>query len=129
MTMAGVKAWLRADPMRGRALMHENRSYVFFRELDGEGPIGAAGVALTPRRSLAVDTKYVALGLPVFVTVPDLAAPEGQPFRRLMIAQDVGSAIRGKERGDIFWGSGDAAGEIAGRTRHKARFVLLLPNR
>jgi membrane-bound lytic murein transglycosylase A len=128
MTMAGVKAWLRADPMRGRALMHENRSYVFFRELEGEGPIGAADVALTPGRSLAVDPEYVALGLPVFVTA-ELETPEGQPFRRLMIAQDVGSAIRGKERGDIFWGSGDAAGEIAGRTRHKARFVLLLPNR
>jgi membrane-bound lytic murein transglycosylase A len=114
--------------MRGRALMHENRSYVFFRELEGEGPIGAADVALMPGRSLAVDPEYVALGLPVFVTA-ELETPEGQPFQRLMIAQDVGSAIRGKERGDIFWGSGDAAGEIAGRTRHKARFVLLLPNR
>jgi peptidoglycan lytic transglycosylase A len=129
MTMAGLKAWLGADPERGRALMHENRSYVFFRELEGDGPIGAEGVALTPGRSLAVDTEYVGLGTPVFVTAQDLASEQGQPFRRLMIAQDVGSAIRGPERGDIFWGSGEDAGGIAGSTRHRARFVLLLPNR
>ena len=133
MTMAGVKAWLRADPLRGRALMAENRSYVFFRELpEGEGadgPLGAQGVALTPGRSLAVDAAYYALGTPVFVTAPELATAEGTPFRRLMIAQDVGSAIRGPERGDIFWGSGEAAGAIAGSTRHAARLVLLLSNR
>jgi len=133
LTMAGVKAWLRADPMRGRALMHENRSYVFFRELAGEegrdGPLGAQGVALTAGRSLAVDAAYHTLGTPVFVTATGLATPEGQPFRRLMVAQDVGSAIRGPERGDIFWGSGEAAGAIAGSTRHAARFVVLLPNR
>jgi membrane-bound lytic murein transglycosylase A len=131
MTMAGVKAWLRADPDRGRALMHENRSYVFFRERDGgegqDGPIGAQGVALTPGRSLAVDASYHKLGLPVFVTVPELAGEGGAPFRRLMIAQDVGSAIRGPQRGDIFWGSGEAAGSIAGRTRHEATFHVLLP--
>jgi len=133
MTMAGVKAWLHADRDRGRALMHENRSYVFFRELAGEegrdGPLGAQGAALTPGRSLAVDAAYHALGTPVFVTVTDLATPEGQPFRRLMIAQDVGSAIRGPERGDIFWGSGEAAGAIAGSTRHAARFHVLVPKR
>jgi membrane-bound lytic murein transglycosylase A len=133
LTMAGVKAWLRADPMRGRGLMQENRSYVFFRELAGEegrdGPLGAQGVVLTAGRSLAVDAAYHALGTPVFVTATGLAAPEGQAFRRLMVAQDVGSAIRGPERGDIFWGSGEAAGAIAGSTRHGARFVVLLPNR
>ena len=69
------------------------------------GPVGAEGVALTPGRSLAVDAAYHALGTPIFVTAPELATPEaGKPFRRLMIAQDVGSAIRGPERGDIFWG-------------------------
>jgi membrane-bound lytic murein transglycosylase A len=130
MTMEGVKAWLRADPKRGRALMHENRSYVFFRELKGsegrDGPIGAQGVALTPGRSLAVDTAYHKLGLPIFVAAPDLATQGGKPFRRLMVAQDVGSAIRGRERGDIFWGSGDAAGAVAGRTRYPAKFHVLL---
>jgi membrane-bound lytic murein transglycosylase A len=107
--------------------MHENRSYVFFREIEGDGPIGAQGVALSPGRSLAVDTEYHRLGLPLFVTVSDLAAPDGKPFRRLMVAQDVGSAIRGPERGDIFFGSGEEAGAVAGRTRHEAKFYVLLP--
>jgi membrane-bound lytic murein transglycosylase A len=110
--------------------MEENRSYVFFRELDAEegrdGPRGAQGVSLTPGRSLAVDTAYHWLGVPVFVTAEDLVT-EGQPFRQLMIAQDVGSAIRGPERGDIFWGTGEDAGAIAGSTRHSARFCVLLP--
>jgi membrane-bound lytic murein transglycosylase A len=130
MSMAAVKAWLKCDEARGRALMEENRSYVFFRELDAEegrdGPRGAQGVALTPGRSLAVDTAYHRLGLPVFVTAAELVT-EGKPFRRLMIAQDVGSAIRGPERGDIFWGTGEGAGAIAGSTRHAARFAVLLP--
>lgn len=131
MTMEGVKAWLRADKERGRALMAENKSYVFFHELGegADGPLGAEGVALTPGRSLAVDAAFHRLGLPVFVTVLDLTTPEGAPFRRLMIAQDVGSAIRGPERGDIFWGTGEAAGAVAGRTRHKAQFHVLLPKR
>ncbi len=132
-SMAAVKAWLHADLERGRALMAENRSYVFFRELAedeaGDGPLGAEGVALTPERSLAVDASYHKLGLPVFLTVPELSTPEGAAFRRLMIAQDVGSAIRGPERGDIFWGTGEAAGAIAGSTYHKARFHVLLPKR
>jgi membrane-bound lytic murein transglycosylase A len=133
LTMDGLKTWLRADPARGRALMQENKSYVFFRELPkakaDDGPVGAQGVALTPGRSLAVDASYHALGTPIFVEAPDLETPEGMPFRRLMIAQDVGSAIRGRERGDIFWGTGDAAGAIAGSTKEKARFIVLLPKR
>jgi len=133
MSMAAVKTWLRADQGRGRALMEENRSYVFFRTLDEHaacgGPRGAHGATLTPRRSLAVDTQYHRLGTPVFVTADQLATEHGEPFYRLMIAQDVGSAIAGPERGDIFWGMGEAAGEIAGSTRHSARFFVLLPKR
>lgn len=132
LTMEGLKSWLRADPARGRALMHENKSYVFFRELPeaeaGAGPVGAEGVPLTPGRSLAVDASYHALGTPIFVTAPGLSAG-GAPFRRLMIAQDVGSAIRGPERGDIFFGTGEAAGAIAGTTKEAARFYVLLPKR
>jgi membrane-bound lytic murein transglycosylase A len=131
LTMEGLKDWLRADPARGRGLMQENKSYVFFRELPqaeaGEGPVGAQGVPLTPGRSLAVDAAFHKLGTPVFVTAPDLKGEDGKPFRRLMIAQDVGSAIRGPERGDIFFGTGDAAGAIAGTTHEKARFFVLLP--
>lgn len=132
LTMEGLKSWLRADPARGRALMHENKSYVFFRELSqaeaGKGPVGAQGVPLTPGRSLAVDAAYHSLGTPIFVTAPDLAVG-GAPFRRLMIAQDVGSAIKGPQRGDIFFGTGEAAGAIAGTTKEAARFYILLPNR
>ena len=130
MNMEAVKAWLHADPARGRALMEENRSYVFFRELGRRGqrgPLGAEGVPLTPGRSLAVDAAYHKLGLPVFVAAPDLADEAGRPFQRLMIAQDVGSAIRGPERGDIFFGTGEAAGAIAGGAAHPARFFILLP--
>jgi len=132
MSMQVLKDWLWADAPRGQRLMWENRSYVFFRELDGreaqDGPIGAAGVALTPGRSLAVDASYHALGLPIFVEAETLVGSDGAPFRKLMIAQDVGSAIRGPERGDIFWGSGEAAGAIAGSTLAPARFIVLLPN-
>ncbi len=132
LTMEGLKSWLRADPARGRALMHENKSYVFFHELPeaeaGQGPVGAQGVPLTPGRSLAVDASYHALGTPIFVMAPDLAAG-GAPFRRLMIAQDVGSAIRGPQRGDIFFGTGEEAGRIAGTTKEAGRFFILLPKR
>ena len=131
MSMQGIKDWLRADPDRGKKLMWENKSYVFFRLLDGkeggDGPIGAQGVSLTPGRSLAVDPSFHRLGLPVFVEAPELKG-DGAPFRRLMIAQDVGSAIKGVERGDIYWGSGDDAGGIAGKTLAPAQFIVLLPN-
>ena len=131
--MDKVKAWLRADQKRGRALMVENASYVFFRELDAEegrdGPLGADGVLLTPERSLAVDPTYIPMGSPVLVIADDLPNSSGEHFVKLMIAQDVGSAIKGRLRGDIFFGTGKAAGAIAGKTRHIAWFVLLLPKR
>jgi peptidoglycan lytic transglycosylase A len=129
MSMATVKAWLRQDRTRARALMNENASYVFFRERPegAQGPVGASGVALTPGRSLAVDGSLHAMGTPIFVTAPDLSDETGAPFRRLMIAQDVGSAILGPSRGDIFFGSGEEAGAPAGAARHEADFVVLLP--
>ncbi len=128
--MGTVKSWLRADVGRGAALMQENKSYIFFREaVDLDGPVGAQGVPLSPGRSLAVDTAFHALGTPVFVSVPDLPGGEDLPFHRLTIAQDVGSAIAGSQRGDIFFGTGEAAGAIAGRTRHAAAFHVLLPKR
>lgn len=131
--MDALKAWLRTDLERGRALMRMNQSYIFFSVLPGDeaarGPHGAEGVPLTPGRSLAVDPTYIPLGTPVFVTVPDLAGEDGRPFGRLMIAQDVGSAIRGPQRGDIFFGTGEAAGALAGHTRHAARFHVLMRKR
>lgn len=130
-TLAALKDWLQADPQRGRAAMHQNASYIFFRELTGEqagAPLGSLEIPLSTGRSLAVDPRYHTLGTPIFVTAPDLThADVGQPFRRLMVAQDVGSAIAGPERGDIYFGSGFAAGELAGITQHRGYFTVLLP--
>jgi membrane-bound lytic murein transglycosylase A len=131
MTLDRLRAWLDEDRGRARTLMQENRSYIFFRVLpggsDGSGPIGAQGVPLTEGRSLAVDASYHPLGLPVFVESETIRHHGADGFRRLMIAQDVGSAIRGPERGDIFWGTGKTAERLAGLTRHKAAFTVLLP--
>ena len=132
LTMEGLKSWLRADPARGRALMRRigltSLPRIAARRRPARGPVGAQGVPLTPGRSLAVDASYHALGTPIFVAAPDLAVG-GAPFRRLMIAQDVGSAIKGPQRGDIFFGTGEAAGAIAGTTKEAAEFYILLPNR
>jgi membrane-bound lytic murein transglycosylase A len=130
MTLAALKAWLAADADRGRRTMQENRSFVFFRELanEDEGPLGALAIPLSDGRSLAVDTGFHALGTPIYVSAPTLEPWDDAPaFARLMIAQDVGSAIRGPERGDIYFGSGDEAGRLAGGTKHPGRFFVLLP--
>jgi membrane-bound lytic murein transglycosylase A len=128
LTLDRLIDWLRADPARARELMWQNASFVFFRELtDGEaGPLGADRTPLTPGRSLAVDASHHVLGLPIFVDAPSLLL-DGRPMQRLMIAQDVGSAIRGPERGDIYVGSGDGAGRRAGAIKHPARFFVLRP--
>ena len=131
MSMAALMAWLRADLERGRQVMWQNVSYVFFREIkDNVGsPLGAMQVPLTPERSLAIDTAYHALGTPIYVSSPTMKhVPKAAPFNRLMVGQDVGSAIRGSERGDIYFGSGDAAAKIAGSTKHPGRFFVLVPN-
>ncbi len=131
-SLQSLETWLKADAERGRSAMWQNKSYVFFRELKGaeaDGPHGALSIPLSAGRSLAIDTGFHALGLPVWVSAPTLvhATPRGG-FQRLMIAQDVGSAIRGPERGDIYFGSGDEAGKLAGITKHPANFIVLLPN-
>jgi membrane-bound lytic murein transglycosylase A len=128
-SMQAVRAWLRSHPRDARALMQRNRRYIFFQELDGEGPIGALGVALTPERSLAVDPAYIPLGAPLWLdTTWPAGTPEaGRPLRRLMVAQDVGGAIKGAVRGDVYWGSGEAALAVAGGMKQKGRYYLLLP--
>ena len=112
--------------------MWENRSYPFFRIIEedeaADGPLGSMGAPLTESRSLAVDPRYHQLGLPIWVSAPELIEDRKGPFRHLMIAQDSGSAIRGPVRGDIFWGSGDNAGRKAGNTKHICDFVILIPN-
>lgn len=129
MTLDALKVWLSADAARGSSVMQENRSFVFFRELahEDDGPLGALEIPLSPGRSLAVDTAFHAIGTPVFVTAKDLCPWNAdESFARLMIAQDVGSAIRGPERGDIYYGSGEDAGRLAGTTKHPGEFVVLL---
>ncbi len=127
-SMQSIRAWLAANPARAQDMMDRNASYIFFRELSGAGPVGAQGVALTPGRSLAVDRKFMPLSAPVWLdtVVPDAAGGE-RALRRLLIAQDTGGAIRGPVRGDVFWGHGDAAAEIAGRMKRRGRYFLLLP--
>jgi membrane-bound lytic murein transglycosylase A len=112
--------------------MRRNRSFVFFQlveDFDPDlGPIAGAGVALAPLRSIAVDRTVWAYGLPFWIDA-ELPWVDETPrlFRRLMIAQDTGSAIVGAARADLFFGSGDAAGARAGAIRHPAEFVVLLP--
>ncbi len=129
--MQSIRAWFRANPDRIDELLWRNRSFIFFRETplgDPEkGPIAAAKVQLEPGRSLAVDRRLHTFGTPFYVSSDALRAFDGKPFRRLMIAQDTGSAIVGPARGDIFAGTGNAAGEIAGVVRHEADFCALLP--
>lgn len=127
-TADALRSWLEGlAPQDRRAALGRNPSYIFFREAPVDdpalGPIAAAGVALTAGRSLAVDRSLITFHAPVFVEA-DLAAGS---FRRLMVAQDTGSAIIGPARGDIFFGSGEAAFDLAARVRDTARFTLLVP--
>lgn len=122
----GIRNWVESHPDKAAELFAYNPRFIFFRELDGDGPIGAEGVALTPERSMAVDTTYVPLGMPLWL---DTVRPGGseEPMRRLMVAQDKGGAIKGVIRGDFFWGYGDAALAEAGRMKSRGRYFLLLP--
>ncbi|MFQ5912180.1 MAG: murein transglycosylase A [Nitrospinota bacterium] len=125
-----IRDWMIQNPGEARALMEKNPSYIFFREIQGDGPIGSQGVVLTPLRSLAVDRRFIPLGIPVWV---DTTAPGEKPgeagrvLQQLFIAQDTGGAIRGPVRGDIFWGTGSAAEAAAGQMKQEGEYFLLLP--
>lgn len=121
-----IRAWLKSHPGEAAAMMNRNRSFIFFRELGADGPQGAQGVTLTPGRSLAVDRRFVPLGLPVWLDTTD-PLDSRQPLRRLMIAQDTGGAIKGPVRGDVFWGHGAEALERAGRMKQDGGYYLLVP--
>ncbi len=124
-SMQSIRDWLRANPQEGRQIMQRNARFIFFREITGPGPIGSQGVPLTAGRSLAVDPAFIPLGVPVFL---DTTWPgSDRPLRRLMVAQDTGSAIIGPVRGDFYWGSGDAALEFAGGMNQRGTYYLLLP--
>lgn len=128
-TMQTVRRWLRDHPDQAISLMQMNARYIFFREVEGDGPIGSLGVALMPGRSLAIDASLLPLGAPMWLdtTFPPGTPEAGQPLRRLMLAQDTGGAIKGAVRGDVYWGSGEAALRYAGPMKQQGRYYLLLP--
>lgn len=129
MSMQAIRTWLRANPDRREKLLHENPSYIFFRDIsDRGGAIGSAGVVLTPERSLAADLRYLPHHVPVFLSssYPDPDTGQ-QALQQLMLVQDTGGAIRGGVRGDIFWGHGARAEQIAGKMNNAGRYYVLLP--
>jgi membrane-bound lytic murein transglycosylase A len=119
--MEAIKAWLRSSPDQGKALMRENLSYIFFKELTGPGPLGALNVPVSPRASVAADPRFVPLGAPVFLA---LDRPEAYGF---WVAQDTGGAIKGANRFDTFWGAGPEATQIAGGMSANGVALILVP--
>ena len=120
-TMQGIVGWLREHPEEGRAIMRENKSYIFFQELTGAGPLGALGTPVTPRGSVAVDAAYVPLGAPIILQL-DRTEANG-----VWIAQDTGGAIKGANRFDTFWGAGEDAATVAGGMQGRGQALILLP--
>lgn len=121
-----IKNWVRRNPRAGRDLLFHNPSFVFFRELrqvaPDQGPLGAMNRSVTAMRSVAVDPAFTPLGAPVWIEKDG-----AKPMRRLMIAQDTGSAIKGAQRADLFFGTGKAAGQAAGKLRDRGRMLVLMP--
>lgn len=123
-----IRQWLKDHPEHSEILLWHNPSYVFFRDVSDipceKGPLGTLNRSVTAGRTVAVDPDHVPLGAPVWVEKDGIA-----PLRRLMVAQDTGSAIKGAQRADIFFGTGAEAGKMAGRVRDVGRIVVLLPVR
>ena len=132
MTMDRIRQYMESNPEKGAELRLKNRSYVFFTERPletHEEPAGAQGVPLTAGRSIAVDPKIHQYGTPIWIDarLPLKGDAPVDPFQRLVIAQDTGSAIRGAARADIYFGYGGDAPSIAGRIKQFGRFVMLVP--
>ena len=130
--MQKIREWMEQNPDGAKELRRQNRSYVFFREVqlsDKDEAVGAQGVPLTPGRSIAVDKSLHVYGTPFFIEgeLPIESEQSKTPFHRLMIAQDTGSAITGPARADLYFGAGADAGRVSGRLRHNMRFVMLVP--
>jgi membrane-bound lytic murein transglycosylase A len=132
MSMQRIRDWMDQNPDGAKELRRQNRSYVFFREVnlsDKDEAVGAQGVPLTPGRSIAVDKALHIYGTPFFIEgeLPIESEQSKTPFRRLMVAQDTGSAIVGPARADLYFGAGAEAGRVSGRLRHNVRFMILVP--
>ena len=126
-SMQGIRAWVAANPAAGRLALQHNTSFIFFQELeipDELGPLGALRVPLAPLRSVAVDDSHTPLGAPVWINM----SAGAHSLSQLMVAQDTGSAVNGAQRADIFYGSGDAAGDKAGNIRYSGEMITLIPN-
>jgi len=126
-SMPAIRDWMEANPVGANALRQKNKSYIFFRVSKSPGPVGAEGVALSPGRSLAVDPKYIPYGIPLWLVTTDPGSKPKKPLRRLVLAQDTGSAIKGPVRGDLFWGFGRYASTKAGIMKEAGTYFLLLP--
>jgi len=124
--MQTIKRWLWDNPRQAEKIMSLNQSYVFFKERSTSDVIGAHGVPLTPQRSMAVDRNYISLGTPLWLDAQH-PNPGRDRLQRLLVAQDVGGAIKGAIRGDYYWGIGDKAGSHAGRMNSQGNLYLLLP--
>jgi membrane-bound lytic murein transglycosylase A len=133
MSMDRIRKWMAENPDGGKELRRQNKSYVFFRNTglpENEEARGAQGVPLTASRSIAVDRLLHVYGTPFFISgdLPIATEASTTKFRKLMIAQDTGSAIVGPARADIYFGAGEEAGRIAGRIKNPAQFVMLMPS-
>ncbi len=125
-SMQSIQAWLEANSDKADDIMNTNKSYVFFHEITGDGPLGAEAVPLTPEISLAIDRTLISYGLPLWVDIQH-PEPESPPIQRMMIAQDTGGAITGPVRGDVFWGYGSRAEAMAGIMKSEGRYWVMLP--
>lgn len=128
-SLQSIRKWLEDNSRRADEIMNTNKSYVFFREIKGEGPLGAEGVALTARRSLAIDRTLISYGLPLWVDIKHPETGSVNAIQKMMIAQDTGGAIRGPVRGDVYWGYGKRAEDLAGIMKSQGRYWVLLPKK
>ncbi|MBX9945323.1 MAG: MltA domain-containing protein [Reyranella sp.] len=131
-TWPAIRDWLKRNPQQARDVMRKNERYIFFKDTRGQAAAGAEGSPLTAQRSMAVDTAFTPFGTPIWIdTARPLARKPGatEPYRRLMIAQDAGAAIKGPARGDVFFGSGAQAADWAGRMNSGGRAIVLVPNK
>lgn len=132
MSLQAILEWMEQNPEKSKELMWKNPSYVFFQERDNDKPVGSLGVGLTPGRSLAVDREYIPLGMPLWLeTYEEEIGTETETYRpnlkRLVIAQDTGGAIKGKIRGDVYWGIGQEAELKAGPMKDKGKYYMFVP--
>ena len=124
-SMADIRQFLKTNPELADENMNENPRFIFHRITSADGSLGKLGVPLTPGRSLAVDTDFIPLGSILWL---ETTAPENEPLNKLVIAQDIGSAIKGAVRGDYFWGHGEEALQKAGQMNASGKYYILVPH-